>query len=125
MQAASHWLPEYTGKNIVRAYQKHFGVDLLCAAIELKMLGYQISTAYLEQLKTDAIRRQKLAENKKRIKELQKHYEEYPDSDDNFYFIAGYTSGGAPYGITWEEYRQENTDNRDTSEPVIPDESPL
>lgn len=23
-------------------------------------------------------------------------------SDDNFAFIAGYTSGGAPYGITWE-----------------------
>ena len=23
--------------------------------------------------------------------------------DDRFFFIAGYTSGGAPYGITWEE----------------------
>ena len=23
--------------------------------------------------------------------------------DDTFYYIAGYTSGGAPYGITWEE----------------------
>jgi RimJ/RimL family protein N-acetyltransferase len=23
--------------------------------------------------------------------------------DDRFYFIAGYTSGGAPYGVTWEE----------------------
>lgn len=23
--------------------------------------------------------------------------------DEWFYFIAGYTSGGAPYGITWEE----------------------
>ena len=26
-----------------------------------------------------------------------------PDQDNNFYFIAGYTSGGAPYGVTWEE----------------------
>lgn len=25
------------------------------------------------------------------------------DSDDNFVFIAGYTSWGIPYGITWEE----------------------
>lgn len=25
------------------------------------------------------------------------------DSDDTFYFIAGYTPGGAPFGITWEE----------------------
>ena len=23
--------------------------------------------------------------------------------DDRFFFIAGYTSGGAPYGITWEK----------------------
>ena len=23
--------------------------------------------------------------------------------DDRFFFIAGYTSGGAPYGVTWEE----------------------
>jgi hypothetical protein len=26
-----------------------------------------------------------------------------PDSDENFAFIAGYTSGGAPYGLTHEE----------------------
>lgn len=25
------------------------------------------------------------------------------EQDEYFYFIAGYTSGGAPYGITWEE----------------------
>jgi hypothetical protein len=23
--------------------------------------------------------------------------------DGTFYYIAGYTSGGAPYGVTWEE----------------------
>lgn len=26
-----------------------------------------------------------------------------PDSDENFAHIAGYTDGGAPYGVTWEE----------------------
>lgn len=31
-------------------------------------------------------------------------FNEYQDSD--FYFIAGYTSGGAPYGITWEQARE-------------------
>ena len=25
------------------------------------------------------------------------------DSDETFYFIAGYTTGGVPYGSTWEE----------------------
>jgi len=26
-----------------------------------------------------------------------------PEQDDRFFYIAGYTSGGAPYGVTWEE----------------------
>lgn len=26
-----------------------------------------------------------------------------PESDDIFAFIAGYTEGGFPYGITWDE----------------------
>ena len=25
------------------------------------------------------------------------------ESDENYYFIAGYTSNGVPYGVTWEE----------------------
>ena len=25
------------------------------------------------------------------------------EQDENFYFIAGFTSGGVPYGNTWEE----------------------
>ncbi len=31
----------------------------------------------------------------------------YNDSDEYFYFIAGYTSGDVPYGITWEQAREE------------------
>lgn len=38
------------------------------------------------------------------------------DSDEVFAFIAGYTSGGVPYGITWEEMQQieelEEVDNK-------------
>jgi hypothetical protein len=124
LQAARHWLPKYNGKNIVKGYGKHFGVDMLCAATELKMLGYQISPAYLEQLKANAIRRQKLTENKKRIKEEQKHYDEHPFSDHNFYYIAGYTPGGLPYGVTWEEHHQEKTADRNCK-PVAPDEMPF
>jgi hypothetical protein len=30
-----------------------------------------------------------------------KNFEE--SSDENFYYITGYTDGGAPYGMTWEE----------------------
>ena len=31
----------------------------------------------------------------------------YPDSNENFYFIAGHTSGGMPYIITWGEAENE------------------
>lgn len=33
--------------------------------------------------------------------------EELPcESDGTFAFIAGHTSGGAPYGVTWDEWRR-------------------
>lgn len=31
------------------------------------------------------------------------------DSDENFAFIAGYTAGGAPYGVSWEELEKIET----------------
>ena len=41
---------------------------------------------------------------KSKRKKIQEVYEEnLIESDDTFAFIAGYTSGGVPYGITWEE----------------------
>lgn len=44
----------------------------------------------------------------------------FPDSDDRFFFIAGYTSGGAPYGVTWEEMNMEpygSLPKKDAGEP--------
>ena len=38
---------------------------------------------------------------KKKLHKQNKNFED--DSDENFYYIAGYTDGGAPYGITREE----------------------
>ena len=35
-----------------------------------------------------------------------------PEADETFAFIAGYTSGGVPYGVTWEEMEEiEKRDN--------------
>ena len=38
---------------------------------------------------------------KKKEQQVEAYYNDW--QDDRFYFIAGYTSGGAPYGTTWEE----------------------
>lgn len=50
----------------------------------------------------EEIRLQRKREEQQRKTE-QEFYNRFPDSDDTFYFIAGYTSGGAPYGVTWAE----------------------
>ena len=42
------------------------------------------------------------------------------DQDEHFSFIAGYTPGGFPYGITWEE--QAEIDRRERKE-LLPVES--
>lgn len=51
-----------------------------------------------------AARKRRIEANRER-RRLRKEREEmdsFMDQDENFFFIAGYTSGGAPYGITWE-----------------------
>lgn len=41
---------------------------------------------------------------KKTHNKMQQQYEDNLfESDDTFAFIAGYTAGGFPYGITWKE----------------------
>lgn len=108
LQAARHWIPKYNGKNLVKGYSNHFGVAKLCAANELRMLGYQISDEYLAQLKASLVARQKEKEKRKREKELSQDKNLFIESDETFYYIAGYTSGGISYGITWEQYEEEN-----------------
>lgn len=44
---------------------------------------------------------------KSRRKKKQNEIEySFYESDETFAFIAGYTSGGVPYGVTWEEMEE-------------------
>lgn len=92
LREAREWFPAQgfsEDSHIVKAYRKRFGVDKECAMRELCLLGVlsrEKQKAYEEQLKKKTV-----------VEELD------PFQDENFSFIAGYTSGGAPYGITWEE----------------------
>ena len=53
------------------------------------------------------------SKNKAKRKKKQEDFEDRLfESDETFAFIAGYTSGGAPYGVTWEE--MEEIERRDT-----------
>lgn len=50
LQAAVKWRAGYGGKNIVRGYARWFGVDLLCAIIELRTLGVAVDAEYEQQI---------------------------------------------------------------------------
>jgi hypothetical protein len=104
LRSAKDWIKAYTGKHIAKGYAKHFTVDLLCAITELRILGVEIKAEYVEAVKRSMA--DKALQQKKR-KEAKEGQTELNDgiSDDHFAYIAGYTSGGAPYGITWEEMK--------------------
>jgi hypothetical protein len=98
---AATWVKEYNGKRIIKGYAKCFAVDLPCAVKELEMLGVEIK----EQYKTQVLEAHRLKSVLRRKAKAAREQcaDDLSEFDENFAFIMGYTSGGAPYGITWEE----------------------
>lgn len=96
---ATKWIEKYTGKNIIRGYCKWFAVDPLCAVIELRELGVPISAEEEEKLRRSA--ENKSLARKQKVKEAESDI--FGESGDTFAYIAGYTPGGVPYGVTWQE----------------------
>jgi hypothetical protein len=107
LQSAKHWIPSYSGRDIVKGYRKWYGVDTVCAILELRQLGVGIpESRLLEAKRTEETTAQRRVEQR-RHSEGEALY----DSDENFAYIAGYTANGAPYGISWDEL--ERTDDFD------------
>jgi len=122
LAAAKKWIPKYEGENLVKGYSKWFGVDKICAINELELLGNEIDTKYKEQI-------YKLEIEKEDAKKANfddpgdfevEHFNTWQDSD--YYFIAGYTSGGVPYGITWEEYERKYKEDEEFDDSISNDE---
>ena len=107
LDSATHWITKYKGENIIKGYKNHFGVDWLCAIKELHLLGVGLDHRYVDKLKLSVknriIEKQRLKEGKKQ--ELTNEISW--NSDETFAYIAGYTSAGFPYGVTWEELEEE------------------
>ena len=104
LQRAKSWLSSFQGKNVVRRYAKKYRVDLLCAIAELRMLGVEIKPEYEQAVRQTIAQRIEQNKMKKEAKEAERQFEGISNHQDkDFAYIAGYTSSGAPYGITWEE----------------------
>jgi ribosomal protein L34E len=84
LRSARRWLARYSGEDLVRGYRKRYCVGRACAILELRMLG--VPDARLEQVSWD-----------------EKDRAAFREADEGFAFVAGYTPGGAPFGITREE----------------------
>lgn len=97
LNVAKQWMAAYAGSNLVRGYRTWFGVSEVCAIVELRMLGVDIPESRLRQA-----RHNEQARAARRAQRKQERADRY-GCDGEFAFIAGYTPGGAPYGIEQEE----------------------
>lgn len=72
-----------------------------------KELEQGITLEKLDNKKSKKVFEEPTTIKKKKKHKKKKGYQvEIPylqEQDDTFFFIAGYTSGGAPYGVTWEQ----------------------
>ena len=104
LEQAQNWLKTYAGKNLVRGYQKRFNVPRLSALIELQVLGQPISDETIDAARLAEGQTQQVCARQKARAHLARFINSYrTDQDERFAYIAGYTSGGFPFGTTWEE----------------------
>jgi hypothetical protein len=97
---AKPWVPTYSGRSLIRGYATWFGVSEVCAIVELRMLGVDVPDALLQQARRSEQARAAMRAGRK---QPQASEDGWPDSGEEFAFIAGYTPGGIPYGIARED----------------------
>lgn len=117
---ATRWVEKYEGNNIIKSYGKWFAVDPLCAIIELRMLGVKITEERENQIKASIEARAAARRHRDELAGDREFEERYADSDDTYAYIAGYTPGGVPYGVTWKELGAEPPGDDDDEEDIEP-----
>lgn len=105
LQKGKQWLFTYNGspKHMNKHYREKFHVDAMTAAKDLQALGVNYTQEQLDQIKRSEEQRLERRRREKEKKEQNRLAELYDDCDDRFAFIAGYTGGGAAYGLQWED----------------------
>ena len=113
------WVEAYTGDNLLKDYRKKFATDRMQTIDDLQKLGVTVTPEQIarEKQAVQAYQQQQRRKKAKRRARRRAKQAEAPlfheDQCDTFFYIAGYTSGGAPYGVTWEEMGLEPWDSID------------
>jgi|SRR4029453_10062273 hypothetical protein len=102
---ATHWVQDYKGKNVIAGYAKWFAVDLVCALVELRLLGVKIDQAREDQIKASIEARAAQRARRKKLREQVQACEFHPFSDD-FAFIADCALDCVPYEVCLEELEE-------------------
>ncbi|MGY3717484.1 hypothetical protein ACWE42_18385 [Sutcliffiella cohnii] len=105
LEKGKSWLETYEGDTIVKAYSKIFGLNYKNAMKDLKSIGVRISQHERDDIKR-ILENKEMAKARKKEKRASERIEEW-ESDDTFAFIVGYTEGGVPYGVTHEEWEED------------------
>ena len=106
LRKGAQWLTTYQGtpKHMLKHYRERFHVDPITASKDLQALGVNYTQEQLDTIRRNEEERIRRKHEEKARKQQQLYDDLYGDTcDDRFAYIAGYTSGGAPYGTTWEE----------------------
>lgn len=116
LQSARAWLLQQAGREPAQigvAYRRWYGVDWFCAIEELSRLGVNFDPQWVENLKRSQEGQQRARTAQRAAKARAGALTDADaDSDENFAFIAGYTPGGFPYGVTWAEWEIQEQQER-------------
>jgi hypothetical protein len=70
---------------------------------ELRLIGVDVSVEYESAVKATLEFDRRIKVEREEKKRVEADLSTHEHQGEHFYFIAGYTSGGAPYGVTREE----------------------
>jgi hypothetical protein len=102
---ATGWVEEYQGRNIIAGYSKWFAVDLLCALVELRLLGVKIDQGREEQIKASIKARTAQRARRKELREQAQISGVHAVLDD-FSFIADCAGDPLPDWVCVDELEE-------------------
>jgi hypothetical protein len=98
--AAREWIQSGAKKVHVRTYARRFGVDRYTAYQDLRAIGFPLSP----EEERWAVRPQKQPKRKPPPPDLDDGLDQWVYFGSQRIWVVGYTSGGAPYGLTEDVY---------------------